>query len=50
MNIVIAIPVDENLAAFIGKRGSAESIIFYNRKSGSDVIVLLFPSQEDEKV
>ena len=50
MNIVIAIPVDENLASFIGKRGSAESIIFYNRKSGSDVIVSLFPSQEDEKV
>jgi selenocysteine-specific translation elongation factor len=50
MNIVVAVPVDENLAAFIGKKGSANSITFYNRKSGSDVIVVLFPSQEDEKI
>lgn len=50
MNIVVAVPVDENLASFIGKKGSANSITFYNRKSESDVIVVLFPSQDDEKV
>jgi selenocysteine-specific translation elongation factor len=50
MNIVVAVPVDENLASFIGKKGSSESITFFNRKVGSDVIVMLFPSQEDEKV
>lgn len=50
MNIIIAVPVDENLAAFIGKKGSAESITFFNRKFENDVIVMLFPSQDDEKV
>ena len=50
MNIIIAVPVDENLASFIGKKGSAESITFFNRKFENDVIVMLFPSQEEEKV
>lgn len=50
MNIVVAVPVDEGLASFIGKRGSADGIAFYNRRLESDVIVALFPSQEDEKV
>ncbi|VVB77194.1 Elongation factor 1-alpha [uncultured archaeon] len=50
MNIVIAIPVDENLASFIGKKGSSESITYYNRKFENDIIVAMFPSQDDEKV
>lgn len=50
MNIVVSVPVDENLASFIGKKGSSESITFFNRKVGNDVIVMLFPSQDDEKV
>lgn len=50
MNIIVAVPIDEKLASFIGKKGSNNSITFYNRKSGNDVIVALFPSQEDEKV
>jgi selenocysteine-specific translation elongation factor len=50
MNMIVAVPVDESLASFIGKKGSANGITFYNRKIGSDVIVVLFPSQEDEKV
>ncbi len=50
MNIIIAVPVDENLASFIGKKGSAESITFFNRRFENDVIVMLFPSQDDEKV
>jgi selenocysteine-specific translation elongation factor len=50
MNTVVAVPLDESLASFIGKRGSSNSITFFNRKSGNDVIVALFPSQEDEKI
>jgi hypothetical protein len=47
MNIVISVPVDENLAAFIGKKGSENSITFYNRKLEKDVVVALYPNQED---
>jgi selenocysteine-specific translation elongation factor len=50
MNIVVAVPVDEELASFIGKKGSSESITFYNRKLGNDVVVALYPSQEDAKI
>ena len=50
MNIVISVPVDEGLASFIGKKGSENSISFYNRKLGDDVVVALYPNQEDEKV
>lgn len=50
MNILIAVPVDESLASFIGKKGSSNGITFYNRKLEDDIIVVLFPSQEDEKV
>ncbi len=50
MNVVVAVPLDEQLASFIGKKGSENSITFYNRKLGSDVVVALLPGQEDEKV
>ena len=50
MNIVISVPVDEGLASFIGKKGSENSITFYNRKLEKDVVVALYPNQEDEKV
>lgn len=50
MNLIVAVPVDEALASFMGKKGSANSITFYNRKQGSDVIVVLFPNQDEEKV
>lgn len=50
MNIIVAVPVDAELASFIGKKGSEESITFYNRKLGNDVIVALYPSQEDSKI
>ncbi len=49
MNTIIAIPFDEKLAEFIGKKGSENSITFYNRKVGNDVIVALMPSSIDEK-
>ncbi|MCL5238947.1 MAG: hypothetical protein M1286_00520 [Candidatus Marsarchaeota archaeon] len=50
MNIVVAVPVDEALASFLGKKSSEDSIAFYNRKAGDNVLVALFPRQEDEKV
>ena len=50
MNLIISVPVDEGLASFIGKKGSSNGIAFYNRRLGDDIIVVLFPSQEDEKV
>jgi selenocysteine-specific translation elongation factor len=50
MNLIVAVPVDENLASFIGKKSSENSIAFYNRKMGDDVIVALLPNQSDEKV
>ncbi len=31
MNIVVSVPLNENLASFIGKNGSANSITFFNR-------------------
>jgi selenocysteine-specific translation elongation factor len=49
MNIVIAVPVDESLAEFIGKKGSVNSITFYNRKMENDVVVALYPNQDEEK-
>lgn len=49
MNRIIAIPFDETLAEFIGKKGSENSITFYNRKQGEDVIVALMPSSIEEK-
>lgn len=50
MNIVVAVPVDESYASFLGKKGSSNGITFYNRKVGNDVVVALFPSHEDDKV
>ncbi len=49
MNIVVAVPVDEKLASFMGKKSSENSIAFYNRKMGEDVIVALFPSPDEDK-
>ncbi len=46
MDVVAALPFDDELAKFIGKKGSENSIIFYNRKSGSDVIAALMPNME----
>ncbi len=49
MNTVVAVPLDEELAAFIGKKGSANGITFYNRKTERGVITALFPSQDENK-
>lgn len=49
MDYLISVPVSTNLAAFIGKKGSEDSLIFYNRKLNDDVIVALAPSNTEEK-
>lgn len=49
MNTIVAVPFDETLAEFIGKKGSENSITFYNRKHDENVIVALMPSSIEEK-
>ena len=49
MNYVVAMPLDVKLAEFLGKRGSENSITYYNRKAGNDVVVFLAPTAIDEK-
>ena len=49
MNTIIAIPFDEELASFIGKKGSENSITFYNRRFNNDTIVAIMPSSLEDK-
>ncbi len=49
MHHIVAIPIDKSLAEFIGKKGSENGITFYDRKSDSDVIVALMPTDTQEK-
>lgn len=49
MNTIIAIPFDEELASFIGKKGSENSITFYNRRFNNDIIVAIMPSSLEDK-
>lgn len=49
MNTIVAIPFDSELASFIGKRGSENSITFYNRKFNEHVVVGIMPSSIEEK-
>lgn len=49
MNTIVAVPFDNALAEFIGKKGSENSITFYNRKLNEHVIVALMPSSIEEK-
>ncbi|MCW6160259.1 MAG: hypothetical protein LVQ95_04190 [Candidatus Micrarchaeales archaeon] len=48
MQHVISVPLDPRLAEFIGKKGSEDSITFYNRKVDDSTIVALAPSSEDK--
>jgi len=43
------VPVDKDLAEFIGKKGSQNGITFYNRKADDKVVVALFPTNPQEK-
>ena len=49
MHYIVSIPVDPKLAEFIGKKGSENSITFYNRKADDNVIVGIAPSSIEEK-
>lgn len=45
----MGVPIDISLAESIGKKGSENSMIFYNRKVGDDVIVALAPSSASDR-
>lgn len=49
MDYVIAVPLEKKLAEFIGKKGSENSISFYDRKMDNNVIVALVPTSLEEK-
>ena len=49
MHYVVSVPFDPKLAEFIGKKGSENSITFYNRKIEDNVIVALAPTSILEK-
>ncbi|MEM3296534.1 MAG: EF-Tu/IF-2/RF-3 family GTPase [Candidatus Micrarchaeaceae archaeon] len=48
-NTIVAVPLDKRLAEFIGKKGSENSITFYNRHTDSGAIVALMPTSIEEK-
>ncbi len=48
-NYVVSVPLDKQLAELIGKKGSENSITFYNRTYQGDVIVALVPTSIEEK-
>ncbi|MEM3753375.1 MAG: EF-Tu/IF-2/RF-3 family GTPase [Candidatus Micrarchaeaceae archaeon] len=48
-NVVVAVPLDKKLAEFIGKKGTENSITFYNRRTENGTIVALAPTSIDEK-
>ncbi len=50
LNYVVAVPVNENVASFIGKKGSENGLIFYNRKIDDKVIVALMPVNSEDKL
>ena len=47
--LVVAIPNDSELAAWLGKKGGENGIIFYNRRLEDVVITILTPSNLNEK-
>lgn len=49
MDIIVAVPFDSDLAGRIGKRGSENSMTFYNRRQGGDTVVVLMPTSVEEK-
>ncbi len=50
MNYIVSIPVNENLASFIGKKGSENGLVFYNRKLDENLIVAIMPANKEDKV
>ena len=48
-NMIVAIPNDIELAQSIGKKGTENGVVFYNRKINNTNIVVLTPSDINEK-
>ena len=48
-NHIIAVPNSSELASFIGKKGSENSITFYNRSIDGNVITALAPTSAEDK-
>ena len=48
-NHIIAIPNSSGLAAFIGKKGSENSITFYNRSVDGNIVTVLAPTSVADK-
>ncbi len=48
-NHIVAIPNSVELASFIGKKGSENSITFYNRSIDGNVITVLTPTSIEDK-
>jgi hypothetical protein len=49
MHYLVSVPLDPGLAEFIGKRGSENGLIFYNRKIGDNTVVGIVPGNIIEK-
>ncbi|MCL5430492.1 MAG: EF-Tu/IF-2/RF-3 family GTPase [Candidatus Marsarchaeota archaeon] len=49
MHYVVSVPLDPTIAEFLGKKGSENSITFYNRKLEKDTIVALAPTWLENK-
>ncbi len=50
MNYIVSVPINENLASFIGKKGSEDGLVFFNRKLGDNTIVAMMPANKEDKV
>ena len=48
-NHIVAVPNSEAIASFIGKKGSENSITFYNRSVNGNVITALAPTSVEDK-
>ncbi len=49
MHYIVAVPYDLSIAESIGKKGSENSIMFFNRKEEGNTIVCLVPSNPEDK-
>ena len=49
MHHLVSVPLDPKVAEYMGKRGSQNSITFYDRKTGGDTIVAMAPTSIGEK-
>ena len=50
MNYIVCVPINENIASFIGKKGSENGLVFYNRKMDDNTIVAIMPANKEEKI